>query len=102
MLDWDKLKKKTWCSKAIKKTGAWYCHLEGSNGDDVDEFWIGYNMKNGGVDYWFTSCKGMYGYTFNEFYKADSIENKWDMNVQINAMRYLNILLDEGVVELGR
>ena len=28
------------------------------------------------------------------------IENKWDLNVQINAMRYLNMLLDEKIVEL--
>ena len=43
-----------------------------------------------------------HSYTFDEFYKADSIENKWDMNVQVNAMRYLNTLLDEGIVELVR
>ena len=40
---WDKLKKKTWYNDAMKKTGEWYCHLEGSNGggfygDDEDEF----------------------------------------------------------------
>ena len=44
----------------------------------------------------------MCGYTFDEFYKADEIENKWDMNVQVNAMRYLNMLLDEGIVELSK
>ena len=44
----------------------------------------------------------MCGYTFDEFYKSDSIENKWDMNVQINAMRYLNMLLDEEIIELNR
>ena len=74
----------------------------GFYGDDMDEFWIGFNMKNGEVDYWFSSYEGMCGYTFNEFYKADEIENKWDMNVQVNAMRYLNMLLDEGIVELSR
>ena len=41
-------------------------------------------------------------YTFDEFYKTNEIENKWDMNVQVNAMRYLNMLLDEGIVELVR
>ena len=51
VLDWDKLKKKTWYNDAMKKTGEWYCHLEGSNGggfygDDEDEFWIGFNKKN--------------------------------------------------------
>ena len=42
----------------------------------------------------------MCGYIFDEFYKVDEIENKWDMNVQVNAMRYLNMLFDEGIVEL--
>ena len=83
---------------AMKKTGEWYCHLEGSDGGgfygDEDEFWIGFNKKNGKVDYHFTSGEGMCGYTFDEFYKTDEIENKWDMNVQVNAMKYLNILLD--------
>ena len=41
-------------------------------------------------------------YIFDEFYKANEIENKWDMNVQVNAMRYLNMLLDEEIVELDR
>ncbi len=41
VLDWDKLKKNTWYNDAMKKTGEWYCHLEGSNGggfygDDED------------------------------------------------------------------
>ena len=107
VLDWDKLKKKTWYNNAMKKTGEWYCHLEGSNGggfygDDEDEFWIGFDKKNSKVDYHFTSREGMCGYTFDEFYKTDEIENKWDMNVQVNAMRYLNMLLDERIVELSK
>lgn len=107
VLDWDKLKEKTWYNEAKKKTGEWYCNLEGSNGggyydNDEDEFWIGFNKNNGEVDYHFTSREGMCGYTFDEFYNADSIENKWDMNVQINAMKFLNMLLDEGIVELCR
>ena len=44
----------------------------------------------------------MYRYTFDEFYKVNEIETKWDMNVQVNAMRYLNMLLDEEIVELDR
>ena len=56
VLDWDKLKKNTWYNEAMKDTGEWYCHLEGSNGggfydDDEDEFWIGFNKKNGEVDF---------------------------------------------------
>ena len=107
VLDWDKLKKKTWYNEAMKKTGEWYCHFEGSNGggfygDDEDEFWIGFNKKNGKVDYNFHAGEGMYRYTFDEFYKANEIETKWDMNVQVNAMRYLNMLIDEEIVELVR
>ena len=68
----------------------------------MDEFWIGFNKKNGKVDYHFSSYGGMCGYTFDEFYQADGIENKYDMNVQINAMRYLNLLLDEKIVEISR
>ena len=107
VLDWDKLKKYTWYNEAMKKTGEWYCHLEGSNGggfygDDEDEFWIGFNKKNGKVDYHFTSGECMCHYRFDKFYDAKSIENKWDMNVQVNAMRYLNMLLDEGIVELSK
>lgn len=107
VLDWDKLKKKTWYNEVKKDTGEWYCHLEGSNGggfydDDEDEFWIGFNYKNGKVDYHFTSREGMCHYRFDKFYEAESIENKWDMNVQVNAMRYLNMLLDEGIVELSK
>ena len=104
VLDWDKLKKVTHYNKAMKKTGEWYCHLEGSNGgglyDDEDEFWIGFNENDGKVRYDFYSREGMCHYHFDEFYKADGIENKWDLNVQVNAMRYLNMLLDEGIVNL--
>ena len=107
VLNWDKLKKKTWYNETMKKTGEWYCHFEGSNGggfygDDEDEFWIGFNKKNGEVDYNFHAGEGMYRYTFDEFYKANEIETKWDMNVQVNAMRYLNMLLDEEIVKLSR
>ena len=107
VLDWEKLKKVTHYNKAMEKTGRWYCHLEGSNGgglysDDEDDFWIGFNENNGKVRYDFSSREGMCHYNFDEFYKASDIENKWDLNVQINAMRYLNMLLDEKIVELVR
>lgn len=106
VLNWEKLKKHTRYNKAMEKTGKWYCHLEGSNGggfyDNEDEFWIGFNENNGKVRYDFSSREGMCHYNFDEFYKADGIENKWDLNVQINAMRYLNMLLDEKIVELIR
>lgn len=104
VLDWDKLKKKTWYNIAMKDTGEWWCHLEGSNGGgyygNEDEFWIGFNKTNGKVRHHFTAGEGMLSYNFKTFYSARSIQNKWDMNVQLNAIRYLNKLLDEKIVEL--
>lgn len=104
ILDWDRLKKKTWHNEAMKN-GSWWCHLEGSNGggfygDNEDEFWIGFREDDNKVDYHFTASEGMCRYEFPEFYKSDSIENKWDMTVQVNAMKYLNMLLDEGILEI--
>ena len=37
-------------------------------------------------------------YTFDEFYK--DTENKYDLQVQVNAIKYLNMLLDEGILGL--
>ena len=54
ILDWDRLKKKTWFNSAMKKSGNWWCHLEGCNiggkYNDEDEFWIGFNERNGKID----------------------------------------------------
>lgn len=105
VLDWDKIKKICWHNKAMKSTGDWWCHLEGCNKsnskyDDFDEFWIGFDEKNNRVKYHFTSYEGMCSYNFTAFYSMKSIENKYDMQVQVNAMRFLNRLLDEKIVEL--
>ena len=102
ILDWERLKKHTWYNTAMKDTGEWYCHLEGSNGggiyEDEDEFWIGFNKDIDEIKCRFYSHEGMYSYNFEEFYDANSIENKWDMNVQVNAIKYLNKLIDEGIL----
>ena len=103
VLDWEKLKKYTWFNTAMNSP-CW-CHLEGSNGggfygDDADEFWIGF-YENGKVDYWFTSYEGMCGYEFDTFYDANHIHNKYDMAVQVNAMRYINKLLDEKIIAIS-
>ena len=105
VIDWDRLKKKCWKNTVKSKTPPyWYCHLEGSNGggfdgDNEDEFWIGFR-EDGKVDYSFTSREGMCHYRFDEFYKVEDIENKWDMNVQVNTLRWLNMMLDEGILGL--
>lgn len=101
ILDWDKLKKETWNNKA-KKNGNWWCHLEGSNlngkYDDEDEFWIGFREEDNKVDCTFSCYSGMCKYLFKEFYKADSIENVFDMNVQVNTIRWLNKMIDRGIL----
>ena len=104
VLDWDKLKKLTWFNKAMSEP-CW-CHIEGSDsggyfGDDVNEFWIGF-YENGKVDYHFSCYDGMCYYFFTEFYQAKDIENKHDLAVQVNAMRYLNKILDKKIVELSK
>lgn len=106
VLDWDKIKKICWHNEAMKATGEWWCHLEGCNKpnsryDDFNEFWIGFNETTGKVKYHFTAEEGMCHYKFTAFYSMKSIENRYDMQVQVNAMRFLNRLLDEKIVELG-
>lgn len=101
--DWDALKKKTWHNDAMKKTGEWWCHLEGSHKqgegyDDSDEFWIGFRENDGKVDCHFSCYEGMCHYLFNAFYKPSEIENKYDMQVQVNALRWLNKMIDDGIL----
>ena len=101
ILDWDRLKKETWLNRT-KLSGKWWCHLEGCNldgkYDDEDEFWIGFNEENNKIDYSFTSYGGMCGYTFDRFYDVSEIENRFDMVVQVNAVRWLNRLIDDGIL----
>ena len=104
VLDWDRLKKKCWRNKAMNDSkGDWYCHLEGDGfhsglfGDDEDEFWIGFRT-DGKVDYHFSSREGMCHYRFEEFYKVEEIENKYDMQIQVNAIKWLNMMIDEGIL----
>ena len=103
ILDWDKLKKYTWRNKAMDRTGTWWCHLEGCNiggkYDDMDEFWIGFNEKDNKIDCNFSCWEGMGKYLFDEFYKET--ENKYDLQVQVNAIKYLNMLIDEGILGLN-
>lgn len=102
VLDWGKLKKHTWYNTAMEKTGKWWCHLEGCNIDgkynDMDEFWIGFDEEHNRIDCHFSCWEGMGRYTFDEFYK--NTENKCDLQVQVNAIKYLNMLIDEGVLGL--
>lgn len=104
ILDWDKLKEHTWYNTAMK--GNWWCHLEGCNlngtADDFSEFWIGFNETNNKIDFHFSTCEGMCWYKFDKFYDEKEIEHKYDLYVQINAIRYLNMLLDNGILGIER
>ena len=99
ILDWDKLKKHTWHNEA-KKNGSWWCHLEGCRpvGDDEDEFWIGFREDDNKIDFHFSYYEGMCSYRFDRFYDEHEIENKYDMQVQVNALKFLNMLVDEGII----
>ena len=104
ILDWERLKKHTWFNDAMKSTGRWWCHLEGctlsGKYNDFDEFWIGFNEDNNCIDFHFTSWEGMTGYVFSEFYKET--ENRYDLVVQVNALRYLNMLIDENILGINQ
>lgn len=103
ILDWDKLKKSTWHNNAML-SGNWWCHLEGCslNGNycDESEFWIGFNEDNGKIDCDFTCFGGMCYYKFDKFYDPSDIENYLDMNVQVNTIRWLNEMIDDGILGL--
>ena len=105
--DWDALKKKTWHNEAMKDTGEWWCHLEGSHKqgegyDDSDEFWIGFRENDDKVDCNFSCYEGMCKYLFNTFYDPREIENVWDMRVQVNTLKWLNEMLDAGILATSK
>ena len=101
ILDWPRLKQHTWYNLA-KTDGNWWCHCEGCSLDgkynDEDEFWIGFNERNNKIAYDFSSYGGMCGYEFEKFYDAADIENEYDMNVQINTLKWLNMMIDNKIL----
>lgn len=101
ILDWGRLKEKTWHNNAML-SGNWWCHLEGCNAggqyDDETEFWIGFNEDNNKVDCHFSTYGGMCHYNFKNFYDSKDIENKYDMQMQVNTIRWLNMMIDEGIL----
>jgi hypothetical protein len=102
IFDWEKLKEHTWYNNAKNDTGKWWCHLEGCNldgkYDDYNEFWIGFNEVDDTIDLHFICWDGMGKYLFEEFYK--DIESKYDLYVQVNAIKFLNMLLDENILKV--
>jgi len=99
VLDWENLKKKTWFNKAMSKP-CW-CYTEHSCTmmcyDYEDEFWIGF-YEDGKIDFNFSCREGMCRYKFDKFYDSKEIENKDDLDIQIKFIRYMNELIDNGVI----
>lgn len=105
ILDWDRLKKACWHNDAML-SGSWWCHLEGCQLEgkpynDEDEFWIGFREEDNKVRCHFTSYGGMCGYNFNNFYSPRSVENDYDVRVQVNTIRWLNMMIDEKILGLN-
>ena len=108
ILDWSRLMEKTWCNEAMTD-GIWYCHIEGCQPpdsykfNDESEFWIGFREEDNKVRFHFTADGGMCWYNFDEFYNYNdgSIQNGYDAGVQVNAMRWLTMMIDEGILGLG-
>jgi len=106
ILDWDRLKKACWKNDAMKRTGSWWCHLEGCQlagkpYNDEDEFWIGFREEDNTVRCHFSSYGGMCGYNFNKFYSPRSVQNDFDIRVQVNTIRWLNMMIDEKILGLN-
>lgn len=105
ILDWDRLKKACWHNDAML-SGSWWCHLEGcqlegKRYNDEDEFWIGFRENDNKVDFHFSCYGGMCAYKFDKFYDANDYENDFDIGVQVNAIRWLNVMLDEKILGLN-
>lgn len=102
ILDWKRLKNETRYNEAMAKEGSWWCLLIGCNlggkYNDFDEFWIGFNEDDNNIDCHFTTWEGMESYTFDNFYEGKDIENEYDMNVQVNAIRWLNMMIDRKIL----
>ena len=42
----------------------------------------------------------MCSYNFKEFYNLKDIEDKYDMQIQVNVIKWLNEMIDEGILGL--
>ena len=88
----------------MKDTGTWWCHLEGSQKEtekynDFSEFWIGFREEDDKIDCNFSTNESMCKYVFDKFYDIKEIEHKYDMQVQVNAIRWLNKMIDNDILE---
>lgn len=56
--------------------------------------------EDGNIDCHFTAYEGMCSYNFKEFYNLKDIEDKYDMQIQVNVIKWLNEMIDEGILGL--
>ena len=102
ILNWEKIKKNTWLNRALSKDEDIYCHLCGCNSDnkydDEDEFWIGFYEYDGHIEFSFSAYSGMCKYEFSNFYDPEEIDNEFDLYVQKNALKFLNMLIEESAI----
>lgn len=104
IVNWDKLKEITWHNDAMKKTGDWWCHVEGVGigyyEDYIDEFWMGFNANNDKIRFDFTCWEGMGKLTFNKFYTITNNMDKYDVEIQVKFINWVNTLIDENILSL--
>lgn len=70
------------------------------------EYWLGvYDIDGdmyGEVEFHLFSYGGMCKYYPSEFLKADEIENKDDLEIQVKFLKRINQLIDDGVFSLPK
>lgn len=72
-----------------------------------DEFWLGVYDKDAKsyadkIRVKFSAYGGMCHYNFNKFYDYTKIEHEIDLEVQEMFLEKINMLLDEGIVEVQK
>lgn len=69
---------------------------------EYDEYWLGVYDIDGEVEFNLYSYGGMCKYYPSEFLKADEIENKDDLEIQVKFLKCINQLIDNGVFSLPK
>ena len=72
-----------------------------------NEFWLGIYDEDakayaGKVKVQFSAYGGMCHYNFKKFYNYSEIENEIDLEVQEMFLEKINVLLDEGILEVQK
>ena len=66
----------------------------------VDSYWIGFydDEVEMGVGLNCTSYEDMCGYSFEQFYNPEEMENEIDLELQEKLLERINWLIDEGII----